>query len=211
MRQYAFGAASICLLLVVARGASGQQPLSGADAGSILYVLQSPAAQADLKLSKQQRNAVRLLVGQYETVVRPVANRHGRERVAARKAATTSARETEAKVRIILSPSQLERVEQILFQYPQGPRYLLQPNLAFRLHLTDQQVAMVNQLTMQSQASLAHLDLSGIDPGQIGAARYEMVRTLESQAADLVLSDQQAAALVDALGTPFDWGSQLVR
>lgn len=182
-----------------------------ANPAATLRLLQSPAAQADLRLTAQQRQAVKLLAGEVAATMRPLENQNARQRAAAAKRAATTLRSADLKLRKILSSTQLQRIDQIGFQYPTGPQYLVQPRLAARLHLTPQQVLMVDQLTARSQAAWEQYQSTLVPGENTAAARYQFLRASEAQTADLVLSDQQAAALRDAMGVPFNWSEMAGR
>jgi len=213
MRNFCLNLICVCGMWAVASNAWAQgsapngPPL--ANPAAVLSLLQSPAAQADLRLTSKQREAVKLLAGEMNAATRPIERQDARQRATLAKSTATTARDVDNKLRKILSATQLQRIQQIGFQYPSGPQYLLQPQLAYRLHLTPQQVQIVNQLTAQSQAGWMQYQ-STVPPGvNTAAAHYQYLRRLESQTADLVLSDQQAAALRDALGAPFDWSGSV--
>lgn len=209
MRHVCLTLICTCAMLALAGHALAQDaalngpPLS--NPAAVISLLQSPAAQYDLRLTAKQRQAVKLLAGEMAATTRPLKHQDARQRAASAKSAATTARDVDHKLRKILSSTQLQRIEQIGFQYPSGPQYLLQPQLAYRLHLTPQQVQIVNQLTARSEAAWMEYQATAPPGVNTAATRYQYLRRLESQTADLVLSDQQAAALRDAMGAPFDW------
>ncbi|MBX3413807.1 MAG: hypothetical protein KF708_14040 [Pirellulales bacterium] len=205
---------AVVLSLLLGRGAVAQDrdraPLNGpplADPAAVVRLLQSPAGQADLRLTARQRQAVKQLAGEVQAVTKPLKGQNARQRAATAKSTSKTLADVDTKLRTILSPTQLQRIEQIGYQYPSGPQYLLNPSLASKIHLRPEQMVYVTQLASRSDAAWGHYAQT-VPPGVAPAvARYEFLRMLESQTADLVLSDQQAAALRDAMGVPFDWSN----
>lgn len=214
MRRAMLGLLGIVVMLAGAGRVHAQQydraPLNGpplANPAVVVRLLQSPAGQADLRLTPRQREAIKLLAGDVQAVTKSLKGQDARQRNATAKTTSKTLASVDTKLRTILSSTQLQRIEQIGYQYPTGPQYLLNPSLASKIHLRPEQMHYVTQLASQSNTAWAHY-LQSVPPGVNHAvARYQFLRMLESQTAALVLSDQQAAALHDAQGAPFDWAS----
>ena len=212
MRRVVLGFLGIVLMLAGVGSVQAQQyaraPLNGpalSNPAAVLRLLQSPAGQADLRLTARQRQAIKLLAGDVQSATKPLKGQNARQRSVTSKSTAKTLAEADTKLRTILSSTQLQRIEQISYQIPTGPNYLLNPGLASKIHLRPEQQHYVSELASQSDTAWMRYSKM-VPPGTPpAAARYQFLRMLESQTAYLVLSDQQAAALRDAQGAPFDW------
>lgn len=163
-----------------------------------LFVLQSPAAQRELRLDRKQLKMVGGLSRDMQRAT--AAAQQGRE--AALREATQQLDQT---VRESLSESQLQRLEQLVVQLPTGPEVYARPQMAEQLRLNQQQVAQINLMQQQMQLALQELQSRGLDARQLAEARYGLMRQMQNEAAANVLNDAQRAAMIDLAGPRFEW------
>lgn len=200
--SFSLSAAIVAALLAIPSAIVAQEPLSVEQPlispALALYALQTPAAQRELRISRKQVDVIRTLTQELHeaTAAKRKRNAPSLEEVT---------RRTDETLREVLSPEQVERLEQIVVQIPSGPELYLRPQMVERLQLTSAQVEQIEYLQMQLNLALEELNFHALLPHELADARYALQRQMEAEAAGMVLNDRQRAQMIRLVGPRFDW------
>jgi thiol-disulfide isomerase/thioredoxin len=170
------------------------EPLSPAP-----FLLQDPAVQKELALTREQQSALTKFIEDCRDPLwkfRDVPGNYSRAEAVPFNATM------QKSLRAALRTEQFERLEQIGWQW-HGARALLLPRLAEQLELRPQQRQRVARVVSDTQNSLRELGRQNLSEKERGR-QFEKLRTTEAKLLQNVLTTSQQRAYQTALGPMFD-------